>query len=197
MPDLLDGVYALAKVCSPFGVYSHSLPAIAGIAAIAVIAATPTLPSQRIAGPSTMCWAAARFRSAAARSNFASHQSVPIIAMSRTAKKSSTTSRPSTGSPELGGECSAEEASAHYQECQQPRKLVRTIRPEHRVERSKGEKKRPDFAGRVFDAFAQERGAFWRQHGDKLSTASEFASPFHRTPDDDEAPARAPRQIRS
>jgi hypothetical protein len=39
VPDLLDGVYALARVCSPFGVYSHSLPAIAVLSVLAVLAA--------------------------------------------------------------------------------------------------------------------------------------------------------------
>ena len=39
VPDILDGVYALAKVCSPFGVYSHSLPAIAVLAAITMVLA--------------------------------------------------------------------------------------------------------------------------------------------------------------
>ena len=39
MPDLLDGVYALARVCSPYGVYSHSLPAIAVLAAITMVLA--------------------------------------------------------------------------------------------------------------------------------------------------------------
>ena len=28
-PDMLDGVYALAKFCQPNGAYSHSLPALA------------------------------------------------------------------------------------------------------------------------------------------------------------------------
>src|ERR1039458_7715079 len=39
VPDLLDGVYSLAKVCSPYGVYSHSLPAIAVLAAITMVLA--------------------------------------------------------------------------------------------------------------------------------------------------------------
>jgi hypothetical protein len=39
VPDILDGVYALAKVCSPFGTYSHSLPAIAVLAAITMVLA--------------------------------------------------------------------------------------------------------------------------------------------------------------
>jgi hypothetical protein len=34
--DLLDGEYALAQVCSPNGTWSHSLPAIAVLAAIAM-----------------------------------------------------------------------------------------------------------------------------------------------------------------
>ena len=38
-PDILDGVYALARVCSPYGVYSHSLPAIAVLAAITMVLA--------------------------------------------------------------------------------------------------------------------------------------------------------------
>ena len=35
LPDVLDGVYAVARVCSPFGLYSHSLPAIAALAIVA------------------------------------------------------------------------------------------------------------------------------------------------------------------
>jgi hypothetical protein len=37
VPDLLDAAYALAKVCSPYGTWSHSLPAIALLAAIATL----------------------------------------------------------------------------------------------------------------------------------------------------------------
>lgn len=35
-PDILDGVYALAGVCSLNGVYSHSIPAIGVLAAVAM-----------------------------------------------------------------------------------------------------------------------------------------------------------------
>jgi hypothetical protein len=42
--------------------------------------------------------------------------------------------------------------------------MVGTIRPQHRVERSKGEEERPDFAGRLLDAFAKEGGALRRKH---------------------------------
>jgi hypothetical protein len=39
MPDLLDAVYSIAGICSPFGVYSHSLPVIAIIAAAGALVA--------------------------------------------------------------------------------------------------------------------------------------------------------------
>ena len=39
MPDLLDGVYALAGVCSPYGTYSHSLPAIAVLSGVTMVLA--------------------------------------------------------------------------------------------------------------------------------------------------------------
>ena len=37
-PDCLDVVYAIAGVCSPYGVYSHSLPALLPLAAVAAVA---------------------------------------------------------------------------------------------------------------------------------------------------------------
>jgi hypothetical protein len=38
-PDLLDGAYSIAGICSPFGVYSHSLPVIAILAAVGALVA--------------------------------------------------------------------------------------------------------------------------------------------------------------
>ncbi len=49
LPDATDGAYAMLKFCSPDGAYSHSLPAIAGLAALMALVAHLSTGSGRTA----------------------------------------------------------------------------------------------------------------------------------------------------